>query len=83
MNNDRIFIAAYGIGGCWSGYTHAKYVSASNEMEAEDAAYDLAFDEFSDHLKRGISYGAFIKDDDDPTCGGRLKQSARDMLQYD
>lgn len=36
------FLIAWGIGGCWSGFTHAKIVEAANQQEADAMSIDEA-----------------------------------------
>lgn len=50
------YLAAFGIGACWSGYTQGKLITAENDEDAEEQAFRLASDFAHEKSPRWGSY---------------------------
>lgn len=83
------YIVMYGLGGCWSGHTHANILEAKSEKEAYDKTYDLVYKTW--HENRIEHEGAstlvveyecsnISEESILSACGGRLKESGVEML---
>ena len=68
------FLIVYGVGGCWSGYTGACIIEVESIEEANDKAFDIAYEKtkkkrgslrgFSydvEHLEDGIKSSVLFK----------------------
>lgn len=80
------FLIAWGVGGCWSGFTHAKIIEATGMEEAQGKAIDEALIDRSNKglaHKRGCSADAELIEttvEDTGLFSSRLKSSAIAMV---
>jgi hypothetical protein len=82
------WLVAYGVGGCWSGYTDATIIQASTKEEAMSKASDICRRETAEERgsHRGASYDAELIETDVKDTAlwcSRLKPSAKALLNFE
>jgi hypothetical protein len=81
------WLVAYGVGGCWSGYTDATIIQASTKEQAMDKAGTICHTETAEERAshRGASYDVELIEGDVKNTAlwsSRLLPQAKAMLKY-
>ena len=82
------WLVAYGVGGCWSGYTDATIIRATSKEEATEMAYEICLKETAKQCgnRRGASFDIELIETDVKDTAlwcSRLKPSAQALLIFE